>query len=104
MTHKNRSAVPLPLFYAAMALNLGGMVQRSEAALSSEVAIQGEVLGKGATCIQFRVDNGETVSLEGASPQSFKSGMKLKLFGNWMRISTCMQGRAFRISHSEEIR
>jgi hypothetical protein len=103
MTLTKRRAVLLLISSAGSALSFGGLLIHSEAALGSEVSIQGEVLGRGAPCVQFRMDNGETVSLEGASPQSFKSGMKLKLLGNWMRISTCMQGRAFRVSHSEDI-
>ena len=69
-----------------------------------ESEIQGEVLGPGAPCVQFRMDNGETVSLDGASPQIFKAGMQFKVSGSWMRISTCMQGRAFKVLDAEEIK
>jgi hypothetical protein len=82
---------------------LGGLGQSSEAAVEADTKLQGEVLGQGAPCVQFRVDNGETISLDGASPQQFKRGMKLEIEGTWMRVSTCMQGRAFRISQSREI-
>ena len=47
--------------------------------IREDTKIQGKVLGKGAPCVQFLIDDGETVSLEGALPQLFKSGMKFKL-------------------------
>jgi hypothetical protein len=67
------------------------------AVLSDETWIRGEVLGQGAPCVQFRIDGGETISLQGASPQEFQQGMRLKLSGQWLRVSNCMQGRAFRV-------
>jgi hypothetical protein len=79
-----------------------GIVQAAEAGMQEPVILKGEVLGKGAPCVQFRAQNGETVSLHGASPQMFKKGMNLRLSGSWMRVSNCMQGRAFRVTaHSK---
>jgi hypothetical protein len=104
MPNRKSGALLTMVFFAATILAaFCGSVALSEAAVDADANIQGEVLGLGAPCVQFRMDNGETVSLEGASPQHFKSGMKFKLSGNWMRVSTCMQGRAFKVLHSDEI-
>jgi hypothetical protein len=77
---------------AATALSLA-----AEKSMDGEVELRGVVMGLGAPCVQFRVDSGETISLQGASPQEFQKGMKLRLYGQWLRISNCMQGRAFRV-------
>lgn len=69
----------------------------AEKSMEGDVELLGEVMGLGAPCVQFRVDSGETISLQGASPQEFQEGMKLRLFGQWLRVSNCMQGRAFRV-------
>lgn len=105
--------LPLPsllTFLMLAGLALGGSLQgqpgTAEAAgagMGSEIKIQGQVLGQGAPCVQFRLSTGETISFDGAPPQQFKRGMKLAITGNWMRNSTCMQGRAFRVSQSQEI-
>jgi hypothetical protein len=100
MTFAGRMAF---LAVLASATFLGGLLARTEAAVDAGTKIQGEVIGQGAPCVQFRMDSGETVSLDGASPQQFKRGMKLELEGTWMRMSTCMQGRAFRVLQSKEI-
>jgi hypothetical protein len=103
---KPRNSIPFIPTCAAILLAFSnlGLTRNSDAAVNADIIIDGEVMGQGAPCVQFRLDNGETVSLEGASPQLFKTGMKFKLSGNWMRISTCMQGRAFKVSHSEEVK
>ncbi len=69
----------------------------AEKSMDDDIELLGEVMGLGAPCVQFRVDSGETISLQGASPQEFQKGMKLRLSGQWLRISNCMQGRAFRV-------
>lgn len=75
-----------------------GKPQAAEAGLDGSVTLKGEVQGKGAPCVQFRLQSGERISLHGASPQVFKKGMRLSLSGKWMRVSNCMQGRAFRVT------
>jgi hypothetical protein len=69
----------------------------AEQGVAGDIELKGEVMGLGAPCVQFRIDGGETISLQGASPEEFQQGMKLKLSGQWLRISNCMQGRAFRV-------
>ena len=73
------------------------LAQSAERSVGGDIELTGEVMGLGAPCVQFRIDGGETISLQGASPQEFREGMKLSLTGNWLRISNCMQGRAFRV-------
>lgn len=69
----------------------------AEQGVDGDIELKGEVMGLGAPCVQFRMEDGETISLQGASPQEFQKGMKLSVTGNWLRISNCMQGRAFRV-------
>jgi hypothetical protein len=64
---------------------------------NGSVTVSGTVQGKGATCMRFRLASGETISLQGASPSEYKKGESLKLTGVWLRVSNCIQGRAFRV-------
>jgi hypothetical protein len=91
--------------HAAFALLFACAVQQSTeaAALGEDITLSGTVLGKGAPCVQFRTSAGERISLQGASPQVFKTGMKLRLTGRWLKISNCMQGRAFGVATHHEI-
>jgi hypothetical protein len=73
------------------------------AGLNGNIEISGTVMGKGAPCVQFRMSSGETISLQGASPLEYKKGDTFKLTGAWLRISSCMQGRAFRVSRRIKI-
>lgn len=59
------------------------------------VIVEGEHLGKGAECAQFRLASGEQISLDGADMRQFAIGDRLQVTGHFVRISTCMQGRAF---------
>ncbi len=62
------------------------------------IEITGEVVGRGAVCMQFRIDGGETISLENAPKQIFETGARFELKGDWLRVSRCMQGRAFAVT------
>jgi hypothetical protein len=73
------------------------------AGMDGDIELRGEVMGLGAPCVQFRIDGGETISLQGASPQDFQEGMHLAVTGQWLRISNCMQGRAFRVVRHEAL-
>ena len=81
----------------AALLATAALPKAAEQSMDGDIELKGEVMGPGAPCVQFRIDSGETISLQGASPQEFQKGMKLSLTGNWLRISNCMQGRAFRV-------
>lgn len=59
--------------------------------------ISGTFAGQGIVCPQFRMDDGETISLSGAYPAQMKLGEKLTLSGRWAPESKCMQGREFRV-------
>ena len=85
------------IFVGAALLVAAAWPLAAEKSMDGEVELLGVVMGLGAPCVQFRVDSGETISLQGASPQEFQEGMKLRLSGQWLRISNCMQGRAFRV-------
>ena len=62
------------------------------------IEITGEVVGRGAVCVQFQVDGGDTVSLENAPKQIFETGARFLLKGDWVRVSRCMQGKAFAVT------
>ena len=59
--------------------------------------IEGEFLGLGLHCPQFRLSDGEEISLERlpVSLSELRPGMRLRLGGMFARASRCMQGRAF---------
>ncbi|MBM2576660.1 hypothetical protein JQC91_10125 [Jannaschia sp. Os4] len=63
---------------------------------AGEVHLTGTVLGRGATCLRFATDGGETVSLAGV-PATLRPGDRLELVGRWRARSNCMQGRTFRV-------
>ena len=65
-------------------------------ARSSLETVTGEYIGPGATCPQFRLDSGETISLSGSHPV-LTEGARLTLTGRWRQMSKCMQGREFRV-------
>ncbi len=69
----------------------------------SQVVIVGEVLGRGITCLQFHMQAGETISLQGKIPNPFAKGQKLRLTGRFVEFSTCMQGRSFLVERFEPI-
>ena len=81
----------------AALLAAAALARAAEQSVDGDIELKGEVMGLGAPCVQFRMEDGETISLQGASPQEFQKGMRLSLTGNWLRISNCMQGRAFRV-------
>jgi len=60
--------------------------------------IAGEIIGPGVTCLQFRMDTGEQISLEGSGVRGLAPGTLLHLTGKFARASRCMQGRAFIVS------
>jgi hypothetical protein len=65
------------------------------------ISITGTFLGKGVECPQFRLENGEQISLSGTIPEH-QVGDEATLTGRWSMISTCMQGREFRVSKARE--
>ncbi len=58
--------------------------------------ITGVFLGPGVECPQFRLEDGEQISLTGPVPEA-EIGSRLVLSGHWAAISFCMQGRTFRV-------
>ncbi|MFW2541898.1 hypothetical protein ACN2XU_04590 [Primorskyibacter sp. 2E107] len=59
--------------------------------------ITGHYVGPGVTCPQFQLDTGETISLSGVQETALQPGTPVVLEGLWQRMSTCMQGRDFRV-------
>jgi len=62
--------------------------------------IRGVLLGPGVECVQFRLDDGEQISLTGAVPEVVP-GTALTLTGRWAMVSYCMQGRTFSIADED---
>lgn len=62
--------------------------------------IRGVLLGPGVECMQFRLDDGEQISLTGPVPEA-APGTALTLTGRWAMVSYCMQGRTFSIEGGE---
>lgn len=56
--------------------------------------VSGMLIGPGVECPQFRLDDGEVISLVGAAPDQPGS---YQLTGRWARFSKCMQGRSFQV-------
>jgi len=62
--------------------------------------ITGVYIGKGVECPQFRLPDGEQISLDGPGFDRPPVGSALTLTGRFVNISTCMQGRTFLVSAS----
>lgn len=73
---------------------------RSAADLMHDETITGEVIADGVLCPQFRTDTGEDISIEAlpAGAPDLKPGDRLRLTGQFIRVSRCMQGRGFVVS------
>lgn len=63
--------------------------------------ITGAHAGPGVVCPQFRLADGETVSLSGDTASVAAAGT-VTLRGRWMTRTKCMQGREFRVEGVEE--
>ena len=101
-------AAALFMSFAMLASLTGPLLETATgvaAAMANEsVELVGEVIERGAPCVRFRTQAGETISLEGASPQVFQPGMRLRISGNWVQISRCMQGPAFLVTGHAELK
>lgn len=82
-------AIALALAIGVGAAGAGGVPQVP--------TIDGEVIGAGVICPQFRLLSGEIISLESLPPAApaLTPGARLRLHGQFARASRCMQGRAF---------
>lgn len=59
------------------------------------VVLRGQVVGGGAPCVQFRTEDGQQISLEGASAQDYAIGDRFEITGQFVALSRCMQGPGF---------
>ncbi|SEO23404.1 hypothetical protein SAMN04488103_1164 [Gemmobacter aquatilis] len=64
--------------------------------------ISGFYLGRGVECPQLRLHDGEQISLEGGDFSTVVPGDLVTLTGNFIMVSTCMQGRAFLVAGISE--
>lgn len=63
--------------------------------------VEGALTGAGVECPQFRLPDGETISLTGQPP---KDPGSYRLTGRWARFSYCMEGRTFDVQTFVEIK
>lgn len=78
--------------------NMSGTKPQGPVLPDGITALRGQVVGGGAPCVQFRTDAGQQISLEGASPQTFRIGDRLEITGHFVAQSRCMQGPAFNVA------
>ena len=67
------------------------------------ITLRGTIVGGGATCAQFRGDDGRQISLEGTGTNTFEIGERLEITGQFVSISRCMQGPGFVISNKTSL-
>lgn len=65
---------------------------------NGERIISGEIIQGGVECPLFRTDEGLEFSLAGIEQGEAPVGTKMRLRGQIMEISTCMQGTTFNVS------
>ncbi len=81
---------------ACIALAVGLATPWGPAVSAAEpIEIAGTPAGRGVVCPQFRLDDGELVSLTGEAPP--EGAGRVVLSGRWQPRSPCMQGRSFRV-------
>ena len=94
--------------FVAVAFGVGTMLDvRNPGPLLSEgvaveLEIDGEVIGPGVECLQFRMASGEQISLRGSAISQISIGTPVRLTGGFVRMSTCMQGRTFLVSAASD--
>ena len=94
MSHQPLVGIVLVTALCGVGGALAGGLPQPEAGLQPQV-IDGEMIGAGVLCPQFRLLTGETISLESLPPAALTPGQRLRLSGQFARASRCQQGRAF---------
>lgn len=62
----------------------------------AQTDITGEFLAPDVLCPRFRLIDGEEISLDSLpSDPALRPGARLRLTGRFLRVSRCLQGRAF---------
>lgn len=64
--------------------------------------VSGTLQGNDVFCPQFKLIDGETISLSGDFPKA-ASGTKFELIGRWREKSKCMRGRELRVKGIKKI-
>lgn len=77
------------------AAELSGATQATS--IEPEVIIVGTPFGRGVECALLRLKSGEMITLTGDLSE-LRRGEAALLAGDWVRVSTCMQGRTFQVS------
>lgn len=96
MSHQPLAGIALVAALCGVGGAFAGGLPQPEAGLQLQ-EIDGEVIGAGVLCPQFRMLSGEAISLESLSPATptLTPGLRLRLSGQFARASRCQQGRAF---------
>ncbi len=76
------------------AISLLGAVQGVINVSDNTLTVTGTIAPRGMNCPRIKLEDGKMASLMGVSP-SLTPGTKVRLEGQWVRMSTCQQGPTF---------
>ena len=84
----------LLLSRAVIAVGLLGATHGFNKVSESTLTVTGTIAPRGMNCPRIKLEDGKMASLMGVSP-SLTPGTKVRLEGQWVRMSTCQQGPTF---------
>jgi hypothetical protein len=77
----------------------------ADAGLADDTRLQGVIVNGGVTCPLIRTSSGQTMSLEGLPSALNAPGTRVRLTGQMVQYSRCMQGEGtFRVTAASAIR
>ena len=75
----------------------------TKSATSAEITITGLATNEGVECPAVRGDDGKLYTIVGKDTQKLTPGVRVKITGNIVEVSTCMQGTTIRASSVEVV-
>lgn len=73
----------------------------TKASTSAEITITGLATNEGVECPAVRGDDGKLYTVVGKGVEKLKAGVRVKITGVIVEVSTCMQGTTIRASSVE---